>query len=41
MIISFSFYFAKLVLNPVTLFQNLMVQAKYCLELKLEENVVL
>jgi len=39
MIINFNFYFSKHVLFPVTLFQNFMFQAKYCLELMLEERV--
>jgi hypothetical protein len=39
MITSLNIYFSKHVLFPVTLFQNLMFQVKYCFELVLEERV--
>ena len=38
---NFSFSFSKHVLIPVILLQNLMFQFKYCLELMLNERVVL
>jgi len=41
MITDLKFYFSKHALFPVTLFQNLMLQVKYCFELMLEERVAL